>query len=415
MKVLHIAYSLSESSAAVRFAKMLESNNIGNQYFLLGRISNHDFVRKKQINPQITNIIGIISHLTNIIFQKLFLKNENDIFSFGFINPISKIFFNIFFFKNKFDLILLHWGGYNFFPIELLNYSSIGKKSVIFFHDYYYITGGCHVPMNCPEYVKNCKNCPVSKNYLSKKWISKEKNIKKSIIEKYNIPLVTLSNYSHNFIKINNNNKVIVIPNTIGEEYQFKESNVEIYYQDYINNRRLNLNIPTILIIGIKFSQRNNKGTDLLLNSLIHFKKYNCQINIITQGEFIDLSEFGSQIHFKILSNIELKNLYTTADLTLLPSKYETFSQVTLESILSFTPVVAFDLTGPVDIIINGQTGFLVPAFNTELFAKNIFDNLNFKINNFKSITKFANNTFEKYSNKKVFFNFNENIIKHEK
>lgn len=411
MRVLHIAYSLSDTSAAVRFAKMLDSNNIKNQSFLIGRRTKDEFVRKRQVSPNLTNMIGIISHITNMFFEKIFLKNDNDIFSFGLINPIAKFFFQIFFKKNNYDLICIHWGGYNFFPIEILNYNLIGKKSVIFLHDYYYTTGGCHIPMNCPEYNNNCKNCPVSQNDISKKWIQKQKINKNNIISKFNLPIIALSNFSKRFIQVNNYKNVNVIPNTIDNEYFYQELNIATYYKKYENYRKLNLNIPTILIVGIKYTHRNNKGLDILKQTFSYFKNYDVKINIITQGEFVDLSEYGSHTHFDFLKTNELRNLYIISDLTILPSKYETFSQVTLESILCFTPVIAFNLTGPVDIIIDGKTGFLVPPFNSKEFAKAISQNLNFKNNNFITITKSAKITFEKFSNETVFLAFKKFVI----
>ena len=79
---------------------------------------------------------------------------------------------------------------------------------------------------------------------------------------------------------------------------------------------------------------------------------------------------FDTHLHFNSRSVDQMKQLYTIADLCVVPSRYETFSQVTLESIQLGTPVVAFDLTGPKDIIIDGLSGFLVPCFNIDQFFK---------------------------------------------
>ncbi len=71
--------------------------------------------------------------------------------------------------------------------------------------------------------------------------------------------------------------------------------------------------------------------------------------------------------------------LFQISDLTLVISRYETFSQVALESLILGTPVVAFDLTGPKDILSNSKSGFLVKAFNVDQFAKKMMDNSFYK------------------------------------
>ena len=84
------------------------------------------------------------------------------------------------------------------------------------------------------------------------------------------------------------------------------------------------------------------------------------------------------------------------------PSRYETFSQVSLESIQSATPVVAFDLTGPLDIIQNGISGFLVKSFKVDDFFSTIKENLNYKLNNKEVVIQSALNTSNKFSPSQV-------------
>ena len=55
-----------------------------------------------------------------------------------------------------------------------------------------------------------------------------------------------------------------------------------------------------------------------------------------------------------------LPAIYSSADLLLLPSRFDTFSNVVLESLSCGCPVVAYNTKGPKDIIRNGQDGFLV-------------------------------------------------------
>jgi glycosyltransferase involved in cell wall biosynthesis len=56
----------------------------------------------------------------------------------------------------------------------------------------------------------------------------------------------------------------------------------------------------------------------------------------------------------------KLSLLYASADLLLLPSRFDTFAMVVLEALSCGLPVIAYNTKGPKDIIKHGQCGFLV-------------------------------------------------------
>lgn len=56
----------------------------------------------------------------------------------------------------------------------------------------------------------------------------------------------------------------------------------------------------------------------------------------------------------------ELPNIYSSADLLILPSKFDTFSVVVLESLSCGLPVTAYKTKGPKDIIEHGKNGYVV-------------------------------------------------------
>ena len=71
------------------------------------------------------------------------------------------------------------------------------------------------------------------------------------------------------------------------------------------------------------------------------------------------------------LSFEELKQYYTRADIFVLPSLHEAFPLVILEAMSCGVPVIASDVGGISDIILDGETGFLVkPQNSTEIFTK---------------------------------------------
>jgi glycosyltransferase involved in cell wall biosynthesis len=79
-----------------------------------------------------------------------------------------------------------------------------------------------------------------------------------------------------------------------------------------------------------------------------------------------------------------------------------------LESIQFGTPVVAFDLTGPKDIINHGISGFLVPSFKIDKFCKTVIEKLNYKFLNENLMIEAALNTSDKFSPSKIALKYQE-------
>lgn len=65
----------------------------------------------------------------------------------------------------------------------------------------------------------------------------------------------------------------------------------------------------------------------------------------------------------------ELPRIYSSADILILPSKFDTFSCVVLEALSCGLPVIAYNTKGPKDIILDGINGYLVNS-NSEFIQK---------------------------------------------
>ena len=68
----------------------------------------------------------------------------------------------------------------------------------------------------------------------------------------------------------------------------------------------------------------------------------------------------------------ELKVVYAMSDIFVLPSWREGFPNVVLEASAMMLPVITTDAVGAVDSIVDGETGFLIPARNREELEKRI-------------------------------------------
>ena len=400
MKILHIAYSLNEQSAAYRLAEEQAINQGHQIYFLLARKSTSSFVESRRIFPFLTSFIGFTTHLFDYILRKCFVRGD-DVFSMGINSNFKDWIFRKIIIKSNPDVIHIHWGGYSFIPLSGLGRLSriIKSRFIVTIHDYYYFTGGCHIPLACIEHRNDCENCPKAKNVFAKNWIKLNKVHINNLLSNTKISFVAPSFYTSNYLNsIFMNFNCRVIPNTVGNSYLLNKMELDKIFSAYKQYRFSNKNIPTILIVGIKNSSDQNKGSDILFELMNIMYNVGVVFNLITVGEYLNLEISGTHLHFKHKNIEEMKQLYAIADLCIVPSRFETFSQVTLESIQLTTPVVAFDLTGPRDIIKNGYSGFLAAPFNVDEFSKTIIENLDYKFTNEEKMIEYALITSSQFS-----------------
>ena len=95
------------------------------------------------------------------------------------------------------DIIYLHWtqGGFlNLRNIEQL--AKLGKPVILFMHDMWAITGGCHYSFSCEKYKIGCGDCPVLQSHKKNDWSAKQFNIKSRLYKEFtNLIFVTPSHW----------------------------------------------------------------------------------------------------------------------------------------------------------------------------------------------------------------------------
>ena len=67
-----------------------------------------------------------------------------------------------------------------------------------------------------------------------------------------------------------------------------------------------------------------------------------------------------------------LQYYYSAAEMVVMPSDYESFGMVALESMACGTPVIASDVGGLAHLVKQGRTGYRVPARDPEALANKI-------------------------------------------
>jgi glycosyltransferase involved in cell wall biosynthesis len=87
----------------------------------------------------------------------------------------------------------------------------------------------------------------------------------------------------------------------------------------------------------------------------------------------LDLGIAGRVRLYENVSNTELVELYQGARLFVLSSNEEGLGLVLLEAMASAVPIVATRCGGPEVVVLDGETGFLVPINDPHLLAEKMF------------------------------------------
>lgn len=124
------------------------------------------------------------------------------------------------------------------------------------------------------------------------------------------------------------------------------------------------------------------KGLDLLVESMKKIKMAvpDFELTVVGEGkgkkrflEEIEKYQLSSHVIF-IGQTTDVITYYQNASVVVLPSRQESFGLVVTEAMECGVPVVAYETDGPSEIIKNGENGFLIEKYNTDIFADKIIE-----------------------------------------
>jgi glycosyltransferase involved in cell wall biosynthesis len=369
MRVVFLNFRNNGSSALLRTSRALSEVGVSVHSFTF-----RSFV-KEDLSLRISLFNWLLFYFNFLIdlFITRFVYRKSDMFFSRNLNLWSRYLASQYIrIMNSFDLVNIHWVGHGFISTDFLLRLKLNKL-VITFHDYYFLTGGCHVPIDCEKYIAECRNCPAA-GFLSDFQLNNFKEKKKLFKE---VKVFAIAPSEIMALKIRKSelgkliNQVFVVPNPI-DTIIYKPLDLKVIRSRF--NNILPKNKKVILFVASDLSDKN-KGLDLLLMSLSSINK-DSNFCLVTVGAKmpVDLISIGFEIINlgPLNDTAEIVDVYNRAYLTVVPSRFETFSQVTLESLSCGTPVVAFDSSGPSEIITDGINGFLVESFSCSAFGNRI-------------------------------------------
>jgi len=276
------------------------------------------------------------------------------------------------------DIIYIHWVLAGFF--NLSSYEEIarlGKPIIIYMHDMWTITGGCHHSFSCEKYKTHCANCQVFPRKTVIDWAKHEFNKKLKIYDSLgNLFFVSPSRWLYNCAKqsaLTRNKPVWYIPNILDTTI-FQAINKKTA------RKILNINEEEIIIAFSAFSVNSPfKGWIELQGSLEILKETRGVDDIsilITGSSSANLNNGVLPFKTKFLGFLKdeysMSLVFNAADVFVAPSLAETFGYVIMESLSCGTPVVAFEVGGISDQITHKNNGYLAKYRNAEDLANGI-------------------------------------------
>jgi len=273
------------------------------------------------------------------------------------------------------DVVNLHWVSNGFLRIETL--AKLKKPLVWTLQDMWPFTGGCHYSEACDRYQHACGRCPQLKS-------NRERDLSRSVWRRkrdawkgLNLTIVTPSHWMADCVRASSllqHRRVDVIPFCL---------DTAVYRPLPQSLARQALNLPEdkriVLFGALSATSDHRKGFHLLVPAL---KRLSQQ----TQWQdTIELAVFGSSapatpvdLGFKahylgsFQDDLSLALIYSAADVMVVPSLYESFGQTTSEALACGTPVVAFDATGPKDVVDHQLNGYLARPYDVDDLAHGI-------------------------------------------
>jgi glycosyltransferase involved in cell wall biosynthesis len=276
------------------------------------------------------------------------------------------------------DLVHLNWICNGYLSVEAIG--QIRQPIVWTLRDMWAFTGGCHYSESCEGYARHCGTCPnlrsVREDDLSR-WVWQRKA---RAWRNLNLTLVTPSHWLKDAAQkssLFHDRPIEVIHHGLNLQ-QFGPQRSE---DDFRTARRalgLPLDRQVILFGALNALDDARKGSQHLLKAIqyltangwgdrIQFVVFGASSSELLQDSGCPVTNLGS-----IQDDRYLAALYSVADVMVVPSEQEAFGHTACEALACGTPVVAFDATGPRDIVDHERNGYLAQPYLADDLARGI-------------------------------------------
>jgi len=271
------------------------------------------------------------------------------------------------------DIVHLNWIG-GTFPI--VDIRKVGIPVVWTLPDMWAFTGGCHYDRDCGRYRGSCGACPQLGSRREQdlsRWIW---HLKHRSWDGVPLTVVATSRWLADCARNSSllrRQRIELIP------YGLDENCFRVI--DKLTARQL-LHLPDksqLILFGADGGTANvRKGAKHLREALqlLSGQGWSGNTRLVVFGEsaLSGTPDWGFQVYYtgRLHDDLTLALVYSAADVMVVPSTQEAFGQTASEALACGTPVVAFDATGPRDIVAHRMNGYLARPFDAQDLANGI-------------------------------------------
>jgi glycosyltransferase involved in cell wall biosynthesis len=278
------------------------------------------------------------------------------------------------------DIVNLHWVANHYqSPLTLQKLFALGKPVVWTLHDQWAFTGGCHYAAGCEKYRQDCVACPqlADDPFDLPAAVLKDK---RELFKGANLTIATPSRWMAACAResrLFKNLRVEVIPYSLETDVFSPLPKAEAK-----EGVGLAAEIVTLLFVAYVGNEKRKGFQEL--RAAIQYCLAEPEFQNLVKSNKIRILCFGhpndelEAVGVPVVSlgylnsDQEIRTAYAAADLFILPSLEDNLPNTMLESMSCGTPVVAFDVGGMPDVVVNGVTGQLAPVGDVRKLAEAI-------------------------------------------
>ena len=275
------------------------------------------------------------------------------------------------------DVVHLHslWKNRNGFA-DFSGVNAITRRypTVMTLRDGWMLTGHCACPIGCDRWKTGCGQCPdlarppaIENDFTALNWKRKRKTVQRSSLH-----VTAVSSWLKDQIQqspIFTGKTVHVVHNSVDDD-GFRPGDMVA--------ARHELGIPAddfvVLLAGQSiegFQLGISQHAVRALNQLNDHSIHTLLVGRSAADVAATLNTPSTIVPYRDTQD-EMAQCYQAADLTIVPSEFETFGRVAAESLFCGTPVLAFATGGLSDVVAEGICGKLVPTGDVNAMANGI-------------------------------------------
>jgi glycosyltransferase involved in cell wall biosynthesis len=267
------------------------------------------------------------------------------------------------------DIVHAHNLHLDYFDLRALPWLSRKVPLIISMHDAWLLSGHCAHSFYCERWMTGCGHCPDLRVYPSVKRDATAYNWwrKKQIYAKSRLYIATACQWLMNKVE-----RSMLYPGVVETRLIQNGVDLTVFKSQKKNEARTALNIPhdrPVVMLRANSLRKKNYWLDYQVAQAVveaitaHPSKM--PVTIVALGYDKPREHFGaSEIRYipHLKDHRTLSQYYQAANIFIHPARADTFPLTVLEALACGTPVIATQVGGISEQIVDGVTGFLTPA-----------------------------------------------------